>query len=157
MKKFIKIKATAAIAVLCSIFQTGHANDCCFENDCCNEWYAIFENVIVKPHFTRNNAYFLEDPPGISGQKAVQFDWDYCYSPRFELGWNGGCGVGARVRYWHFDNDNEIHAVDSNGDIASFFSEDSSDEDIGFSGSSEARFRHDLELNVLDLEGTVEC
>lgn len=124
--------------------------------DCCSNWYVQYENVIVKPHFTRNNAYFLEDPPGIVGQTAVQFDWDFCYSPRIELGWNSNCDYGARVRYWHFDQDNTLHAKDPNGDIASFFSEDSSNQDIGFSRTTEAVFTHDLKVKVFDLEGTVD-
>lgn len=159
MKAFYKKLALCGMLALAQIGQNLNADDCCdtsCDYDCCSSWYAVFENVIVKPHFSRNNAYFLDSPPGISGQKAKQFDWDYCYSPRFELGWNGNCGYGARVRYWFFDDETTEHAKDANGNIASFFAEDSSPNDIGFDGSTEARFKHGLELNVLDLEATFE-
>ncbi len=120
---------------------------------CCSEWYVLYENVIVRPYFTRNNAYVLDSPDGIDGQEAVEFEWDWCYSPRIEIGWNGSCGLGVRGRYWYFDDDTTLHAEEEDANIAAMFAEDSNN-DIGFDFSSDARFKHSLRLKVLDIEAT---
>lgn len=126
-------------------------------DECCDPcyrsgFYAVYENVIVQPFFTRNNAYYLENPPGTDGQVSVPFDWDYSYSPRIELGRVSDCGdLGFRARYWHFDDEANLLANDPNGDISAYFQEDSAD-DIGFEGATDAFFQHSLKMDVVDIE-----
>src|SRR5438105_3608727 len=38
--------------------------DCCgcCDSCCCSHVYAVYENVFLKPHFSRNAAYYLDDP-----------------------------------------------------------------------------------------------
>ncbi len=150
--KKISMNCLFALALFAS---EGYADyycyDCCEEE--CSRGYVAYENVIVRPYFTRNNAYFLDSPNNVDGQVAEQFKWDYTYSPRVELGWNGICGVGLRGRYWYFDHDTKIHAEDPNGDIASWFGEDTID-DLGFENSTSALFIHDMNFHVGDLEAT---
>ncbi|MFZ0565882.1 MAG: Lpg1974 family pore-forming outer membrane protein [Chlamydiales bacterium] len=146
--------------ILCSSHSmSAYPGSCCGSNGCnmcepsCFDGiYAIYENVILKPYFSRNFAYYLEEPSGVGGQKAVMFDWCYQYSPRIEIGWIVDCGMGGRVRYWRFHNDNSLTASNDDGEIAVFYGEDSITPDIGFSGAERAKFCHRLELDVVDFE-----
>ena len=143
-------------AQLASVEQGGGCAEPC-EVDFCDSchsggWYIYYENVIVQPFFTRNSAYYLEDPPAIDGYLEVPFDWDLTYSPRIEVGRLGDCGcLGWRVRYWHFDADSDLNATDPNGDIFAAFADDSISF-IGIDDASEAFFSHSLKMDVVDAE-----
>lgn len=74
--------------------------------------YGAYESVIVQPHFSRATAIHLVEremnsTPGNYDNTFTElsFDWDYEYTPRFELGYLGCRGLGGRLRYWQFDHD----------------------------------------------------
>jgi hypothetical protein len=124
-------------------------------------WYFNYENVIVQPYFTRNAAYFSNDPNNNNangeGYLEVPFDWGYTYSPRIELGSMSECGgLGARIRYWHFDGDESLTANDPNGDIFVGFAEDDISDDIGVYDVDDALFTHSLQMDVLDAELAIQ-
>ncbi len=119
--------------------------------------YVLYESVIVQPFFTRNAAYYLVDPlPLNDGYREVPFSWDFSYSPRIEFGALVEGGVGARARYWYFDDDTSLTANDPNGDIFSYFAEDSIGDDIGLDNATDAIFTHSLRMHVLDLEAVAQ-
>ncbi len=152
--KKLSLSCLSAVMLLASQANAiTYTDDCCYEDDCCFSGYVTYENVVVTPHFTRNNAYFLENPNSVDGQRAVEFCWDMCYTPRIEVGVDGYCGVGLRGRYWRFDHKSSINATSANSEIATWFADDSSNE-IGFDDSDEAYFSHDMRLNVGDIELT---
>ena len=70
--------------------------DCCGCCDCCNACgcgggtYAQFEILFLRAHV-------LEDAAGLG-----KLSEEYEISPRFVLGFENGCGQGARIRYWHY-------------------------------------------------------
>jgi len=119
-------------------------------------FYVYYENVIVQPFFTRNTAYVLDDPPPLNdGYQEVPFDWDFSYSPRVEFGAIIDGGLGARVRYWYFDDDTSLAANDVNGDIFAAFGDDSINF-IGIDGATSALFTHSLRMHVVDMEAVVQ-
>ena len=161
MKSRFSALVLLTLAYLSTTVFAWDGSDCCNNYTCsaytynsCTNWgvYVLYENVIVRPYFSRNNAYFLENPSGVDGQRAVMFDWDYKYSPRIELGWLNDCGVGLRGRYWWFHNDTTLDATSPDGEIASWFAEDSVSTDLGFDDATSAEFRHKLHIDVADLE-----
>lgn len=62
-------------------------------NSCCNDcgFFGRVDLVFAKPYFTDGIA------PGDS-------DYDFSFTPRFILGYEGGGGGGIRARYWWFDD-----------------------------------------------------
>lgn len=119
-------------------------------------FYAVYENVIVQPFFTRNTAYYLESPPPLDeGYREIPFGWDFSYSPRIEFGALIDGGVGARVRYWYFDDDTTLSANDANGDIFAAFGDDSTNL-IGIDDATSALFSHSLKMHVVDMEVVVQ-
>lgn len=124
---------------------------CC---DCTCGAYFVYENVIVKPHFTRDSAYTIVDPNGIDGYEEHSFNWDYGYSGRIELGYLPTCDcIGVRARYWRFDDNTRLNAFDPNGDIHAGFGEDGVQ--IGLDRVTSATFTRSLEMDVVDLEVAV--
>lgn len=124
---------------------------------CCGNtgFYLNYENVFVKPHFTQNNAYYLDDLPSEDGQIAKSFDWDYCYSPRVELGYicKDTC-LGVRLGYWHLDACTDLTAHDPGGDISVGFAGDGPS-NLEISGASDAKFSHELEFDLVNVEAVI--
>ena len=134
--------------------------DCCstVEHCCFGEIYAFYENVIIQPFFTRNSAYYLEDPSGVEGYQEVPFDWNFSNSPRIEFGYLCDCGnLGARIRYWHFDDDTNLDSDHPNGGIFASFADDNITS-IGMGSATSALFSHSRKMDILDLEaGFRQC
>lgn len=78
-------------------------------------FYAGCDHVLVKPHFSRNIAYWSE---GEVTSEFSSFAWETNYTPRAYFGYQACNGMGIRGRYWTFDGS------------ASFFKEELSDEEI---------------------------
>jgi hypothetical protein len=129
----------------------GSCDDCC--DDCCcqDAYYAVYENVIVEPHFTHDPAFYVQGPGNVFAERS--FDWDLEYSPRVEFGRVTDCGMGWRARWWNFDHTSAQSAtgVDT---FASFSGgDDNTTVELDFFGNIAAT--HRLEVDVIDLEGTV--
>lgn len=119
-------------------------------------FYAGYENVIVQPYFSSDAAFEFDDGAAPDFQRVIQFDWDLEYSPRVWFGYAGPGGVGAQVRYWQFDHGVNRGATD--GGAGFFESEFEHDNDVSLeiatADGDSIVTRRDLELHVLDFEGT---
>jgi len=90
------------------------------ESCCCNPcavrggFFASYESVILQPHFSHNEAFSIFDsilniPEDVT---IIEFDWDFEYTPRIEVGYIIPCsGLGWRARYWHFDHNTSLQAA----------------------------------------------
>lgn len=120
-------------------------------------FYAGYENVFVRPYFSSDAAFEFDD--GVTDpdfQRVIQFDWDLQYTPRVWVGYVGPGGIGAQIRYWQFDHGETRGALD--GGAGFFESGFQHDDDvllaIGTLTDDSIFARHDLELHVVDVEGT---
>ncbi len=119
-------------------------------------WYFLYENVIVKPHFTRDAAFYVVDDIANTNDsyREVPFDWDYSYSPRFELGYiSTDCCLGGRIRYWHLDESTTLSQDVAENVHAGFAGPDGTDVNIDET-SGVITASHSINLDVLDLEAT---
>lgn len=66
-----------------------------------NRFYGGFEFLWMRAHFDQNVAMII-DPP--VGNILVPFDYDFQFTPRTWLGWQGCDGGGFRATYWRFDS-----------------------------------------------------
>lgn len=66
-----------------------------------NRFYGGFEFLWMRAHFDQNVAMIV-DPP--AGDVTVPFDYDFKFTPRTWLGWQGRDGGGFRATYWRFDS-----------------------------------------------------
>ncbi len=116
-------------------------------------WYALYENVIVQPHFTRDPAYYIVD--GLAGvtesAQEIPFDWNLSYSPRAEIGYAGPTH-GFRVRYWHFDQNTTIVQAAGPNVVTGFGGSDGIGVEIDDNDGLTAS--HALQMDVLDSELT---
>lgn len=128
----------------------------CCKRKCCGPSgaYVLYENVIAKPHFTRDQAFLFTDNIGSTFTGTdVSFDWDYDYSPRIEFGCLNADRLGARVRYWHFNEAATVVATPGTGDIyAAYGGSDGIDVEFDASGSETVTAVHRIEMDVLDIE-----
>ena len=119
--------------------------------------YVLYENVVAKPHFTRDQAFLFTDNIGsnFTGTE-VSFDWEYDYSPRIEFGFLNEGRLGARVRYWQLNNDATIVATPGTGDIyAAFGGSDGIDVEFDASGADVVTAVHRIEMDVMDVEAII--
>lgn len=65
-------------------------NDCC--DPCCGSYYAEVQMVFARLHAPENSF------GGNNGKLSEQYE----LAPRFIVGYENGCGQGARARYWHY-------------------------------------------------------
>jgi hypothetical protein len=128
--------------------------DCWGCSSCCPHLYAAYESVFLKPHFSRDAAFFIERPGAVPAFEEVSFDWDLEYSPRFEVGYLNPCGLGVRARYWRFDHSTtQTGAVTGNASIHASFSSTEDDAAVVIDGVDAITATHSLKLDVLDVEG----
>ena len=114
-------------------------------------FFARYEAVFLKPHFTRDAAYMIEDAGGLDGYSEVSFNWDLSLSNRIEFGYLPDDEyLGFRTRYWQFDDELALNATNATGDIYAGFGGDS--EDMSIEGSGDATFVRSLAMDVIDLE-----
>ncbi len=66
-----------------------------------NRFYSGFEFLWMRAHFDQNVAMII-DPP--VGNTLVPFDYDFNFTPRTWLGWQGCNGGGFRGTYWRFND-----------------------------------------------------
>ncbi len=138
---------------------SGCCNTACYDcwrcQSCCPHLYAAYESVFLTPHFSRNAAFYLDDPVAGAPRtfEEVTFDWDLEYSPRFEVGYLNPCGLGARVRYWTLDQSATESLTTNNNDIYASFSGSDDQATVEFDGVNSITATHSLELDVVDVEG----
>lgn len=131
------------------------ANGCddCLDHSCCyTGLYGGVELLWIKPHFEDESAFVID---GSLLDQIVSFNYDHEVSPRFWLGYIGCGGLGARLRYWDYDNvfttsalatlDVEAFAFSDGGVLQRRLDGDPGDTIFA---------RHDLELQTLDAEAT---
>ncbi len=64
--------------------------DVCGSNNGCGHYYAEVQINFLRAHVNED----------VVGKLSEQYEW----SPRFILGYEDACGVGARLRYWRYAN-----------------------------------------------------
>jgi len=135
----------------------GDVYESCCDPCASGGFYALYENVFVQPYFTRDAAVYVEDriPNTSDSFEEIPFDWDLSYSPRFELGYLNPCGLGARARYWYFD-DHAVFATDFQGESIVVGYGDDAFVAIDNGGADIFVAQHALKLDVLDFEALVQ-
>ena len=115
-------------------------------------FYAVYENVFLTPFFSQNTATATIGP-GVT-RSVRQFEWDFEYSPRAEIGMVSPDGSGWRARYWHFDHSDNNRTVEAAG-TAVFISPDAITGGLGAISpgvGGTATAVHSLRMSVLDAE-----
>jgi hypothetical protein len=134
----------------------GCGYECCDPCQVCDQGgaYILFENVLVKPHFSQNTAFKIIDganQPFDESTQSVDFDWDVEYSPRLELGYINCNGMGWRARYWHFDHTTSLSTAGNVGDVVVDIVGDP-DIEIDVDAAGSLATSHSLEVYTVDLE-----
>jgi hypothetical protein len=117
----------------------------------------LYENVIAKPHFTRDQAFLFTDDIGLNFTGTdVSFDWDYAYSPRIEFGYLNANRLGARVRYWQYNEAATVVATPDTGDIyAAYGGSDGIEVEFDAGSDDTVTAVHRIEIDVLDIEAII--
>ncbi|MBI1900737.1 MAG: hypothetical protein HYS13_06460 [Planctomycetia bacterium] len=130
----------------------GVGGDNCCDDCCCQDaFYAVYENVIVEPHFTHDPAFYVQGPGDVFAERS--FDWDLEYSPRVEFGRVTDCGMGWRARWWNFDHTTAQSATGVDAQASFSGGDDNTTVELDFVGNIAAT--HRLEVDVIDVEATV--
>ena len=131
-------------------------NGCGVCDTCCVDeggLYGVYENVIVTPYFSNNVAFAerIAGPAGLANNptRNRHFNWDMNYSPRFEIGYLSGEGMGARVRYWQFEHSSDLRYAVPAGNIATVASGGAI---LNVANPNTLAETQSLETRVLDLE-----
>ncbi|MBN1591369.1 MAG: hypothetical protein JW888_17785, partial [Pirellulales bacterium] len=121
----------------------------CRSQVCCGNPGIIggYDFVWLKPHFSNAVAYgvFIE-----GGDDDTEIDYgyptDYENAPRLWLGYQGCNGLGARIRYWQFDQQILSQNLVSDATTTYYF------EGFAASAGAELDISGGIEMHVLDLE-----
>ena len=81
-------------ASCCDCTTSGCCQPSCGCNDCCGTTYGYYEMLWIRPHVNEDFAGKLSE--------------EHNFSSRYVLGYEDGCGLGARVRYWSYDHAQDV-------------------------------------------------
>ncbi|MBW3543171.1 MAG: hypothetical protein KY476_23185, partial [Planctomycetes bacterium] len=86
----------------------GTCGSSCGCDPCCCEdqsgWTAGVDLLFLKPRFNDNQAFTVIDLTGVNRSFEQPFEHDHDLSVRYSIGYTGSDGLGARVRYFAFDD-----------------------------------------------------
>ncbi|GAG18847.1 unnamed protein product, partial [marine sediment metagenome] len=82
---------------------------CTSTSACCasSAWYVGYELTVLRPYLS-------------NGALPSSFDDEYGFGHRFVVGYDGGSGMGARVRYWFYNHNHDIIAGANVGESVGF-------------------------------------
>lgn len=91
--------ATGAESFGCGSAPCGSGGGCCptLCEPACAAWYAGYEVTFLRPHISDN-------------EFGAGWSDDYGTGHRFVLGYDGGQGLGARLRYWFYNHGHDTAA-----------------------------------------------
>lgn len=123
----------------------------CDEGGC----FGGFELAFLRPRFSENTAMVIDPLP--DDNIVRPFEYDFEASPRIWAGWLNECGLGAQVRYWHFDAeaDTESFSPTPADPLANVwvFGAGGNVSRNAFAGVGETlTVSHDMEIDAIDLE-----
>lgn len=115
-----------------------------------SRFFAGYDNVVVKPYFSKNLAYWNLAP---TPAEFTSFDWDATYTPRIFIGYEGESGTGVRARYWQFDSSTSFARAEQAGE-GLFIESNLVDYDASIDVSGTLHGEHSIDLQVIDFEVT---
>ena len=128
----------------------GECQECCPQGG----WVGGVGVYVLKPHWTTNPAFATSATVGgVALDSQTDFQYSYYASPLVWLGYVGECGLGARTRFWLFDQ--SARTTLTNDGSATFISA----APLNYLNSSSTAgdvlsFTSSLDMDVIDFEAT---
>lgn len=114
--------------------------------------------LLLQPRWSNNPAYTLvtQDANGVFSTTFQDFSYDVSVSPFFWVGWESCNGLGAKARYWHFDqSSNPLNVnVPAGGTLFAAIPLGVAPAQPNVDGPADVSFSSNLRLEVIDVVGT---
>jgi hypothetical protein len=107
--------------------------------------------AVVRPYLPQPLVYLQEPATGWQTCASVPFELDSDVSPRFWMGYVGCDGLGARIRYWQFDQTGDVSFAVQDAGIVANVGPYWEDWDLR---DGDVAINFGIELHAVDLEVT---